>query len=96
MTEREQLKALVLVLDIRRTPSEDDLTMMEYARANHLKVIPVCMKADKLSRGAGISAMAKIAKALDVPAASIYPVSGTKTTGTDAVFQAIESICEAM
>lgn len=92
MTGRDQLKALILVLDIRRIPNADDLTMMEYARANHLPVIPVCMKADKLSRGAGIQAVAKIAKELGVPAASCCTVSGTQKTGIDRVFQEIEQI----
>ena len=92
MTSRPQLKGLVLVLDIRRIPNADDLTMIEYARANHLAVIPVCMKADKLSRGAGIQAAAKIAKALDVPPASCCIVSGTLKTGIDRVRDEIQSI----
>lgn len=92
MTQRDQLKGLVLVLDIRRIPNEDDLTMMEYARANHLPVLPVCMKADKLSRGAGIQAKAKIAKVLDVPAASCFMVSGPNKTGIEDVLSEIERI----
>ena len=95
MTRREQLKALVLVLDIRRIPNEDDLTMIEYARANHLAVIPVCMKADKLSRGAGIQAVAKIAAALGVPAASCFKVSGPNKTGIEEVLAEIDQITAA-
>ena len=95
MTQREQLKALVLVLDIRRIPNEDDLTMIEYARANHLAVIPVCMKADKLSRGAGIQAVAKIAAALGVPAASCFKVSGPNKTGIEEVLAEIDQITAA-
>ena len=91
MTERTQLKALVLVLDIRRIPNDDDLTMMDYARANHLPVIPVCMKADKLSRGAGIQAAAKIASALRVPRETCRMVSGTLKTGIEEVMQDIET-----
>ena len=92
MSRRRQLKGMVLVLDIRRIPNEDDLLMMEYARANHLAVLPVCMKADKLSRGAGIQAVAKIAGALQVPAASCCIVSGTAKTGLEDVWNRIEQI----
>ena len=95
MTRREQLKALVLVLDIRRIPNEDDLTMIEYARANHLAVIPVCMKADKLSRGAGIQAVAKIAAALGVPAGCCFAVSGPNKTGIEEVLAEIDQITAA-
>ncbi len=89
--ERAQLKALILVLDIRRIPNDDDLLMMGYARANHLPVIPVCMKADKLSRGAGISAMAKIARVLELPPSQCIAVSGVTKNGVDRVTEQIES-----
>lgn len=92
MTQRAQLKALVLVLDIRRIPNSDDLTMIEYARANHLAVLPVCMKADKLSRGAGIQAVRKISEALDVPASSCFMVSGINKTGIESVLKEIEAL----
>lgn len=90
--ERGQLKALILVLDIRRTPNEDDLLMAEYARACDLPLIPVCMKADKLSRGAGIQACAKIAKALGVDPKDIARVSGTEKTGLETVWEKIEAV----
>ncbi len=95
MTSREQLKALILVLDIRRIPNEDDLTMIEYARANHLAVIPVCMKADKLSRGAGIQAVQKISAALGIPPDGCCTVSGTLKTGIDSVLEKIEFVTAA-
>ena len=46
---RKYLKALVLVLDIRREPNEDDLRMIEYAKYHHLAILCVLTKADKLS-----------------------------------------------
>lgn len=92
MRKRKQLKGMILVLDIRRTPNEDDLLMMEYARTNHLSVLPVCMKADKLSRGAGIQAAARIARALQVPPSACCIVSATAKTGLDDVWNRIEQI----
>lgn len=89
MKEREQLKGLVLVLDIRRVPNEDDILMADYARQRGLAIVPVCMKADKLSRGAGIQAIAGIAGALRVPASSCFAVSGLRRTGIDEVWQAL-------
>ena len=92
MHERETLKGVVLVLDIRRTPNEDDLLMRDFARESGLKLLPVCMKADKLSRGAGIQAAAKIAKLLEVTPKDICIVSGTEKTGIEQVWNQIEAI----
>ena len=92
MHERETLKGVVLVLDIRRTPNEDDLLMRDFARESGLKLLPVCMKADKLSRGAGIQAAAKIAKLLKVTPKDICIVSGTEKTGIEQVWNQIEAI----
>ena len=92
MHEREPLKGVVLVLDIRRTPNEDDLLMRDFARESGLKLLPVCMKADKLSRGAGIQAAAKIAKLLEVTPKDICIVSGTEKTGIEQVWNMIEAI----
>ena len=92
MHERETLKGVVLVLDIRRTPNEDDLLMRDFARESGLKLLPVCMKADKLSRGAGIQAAAKIAKLLEVTPKDICIVSGTEKTGIEQVWNMIEAI----
>ncbi|MBR2676657.1 MAG: YihA family ribosome biogenesis GTP-binding protein [Solobacterium sp.] len=92
MHERETLKGVVLVLDIRRTPNEDDLLMRDFARESGLKLLPVCMKADKLSRGAGIQAAAKIAKLLETSSDEICIVSGTEKTGIEQVWNQIETL----
>ena len=92
MHERATLKGVVLVLDIRRTPNEDDLLMRDFARESGLKLLPVCMKADKRSRGAGIQAAAKIAKLLKVTPKDICIVSGTEKTGIEQVWNQIEAI----
>ena len=92
MHERETLKGVVLVLDIRRTPNEDDLLMRDFARESGLKLLPVCMKADKLSRGAGIQAAAKISKLLETAPDEICIVSGTEKTGIEQVWNQIETL----
>ncbi len=92
--EREQLKGLVLVLDIRRTPNEDDHRMVEYAKNTGLALVAVCMKADKLSRNQQINQLRLITKELDIPFESAIPVSSIKRTGVDTVWEDIKSMCE--
>lgn len=92
--ERPQLKGLILVLDIRRIPDEDDLTMLNYARKSHLACLVVCVKADKLSRNQQINQMKKIAEVLSVPQTSLLPVSSTKKTGLDEVWDRIDALVQ--
>ena len=66
--------------------------MRDFARESGLKLLPVCMKADKLSRGAGIQAAAKIARLLEVTPKDICIVSGTEKTGIEQVWNQIEAI----
>ncbi len=92
--ERAQLKGLILVLDIRRIPDEDDLTMLDYARKAHLACLVVCVKADKLSRNQQINQIKKISQVLSVPQTSLLPVSSTKKTGLDEVWDRIDQLVQ--
>ena len=51
LTTRENLKAVVSLVDIRHEPSEDDLMMYEFLKYYHIPVILVATKADKVPRG---------------------------------------------
>lgn len=48
--EREQKKGLVLLVDSRHKPTEDDLTMLEFARYYHLPTVVIATKVDKIKR----------------------------------------------
>lgn len=51
LTTRASLKKLVLLLDIRRDPSPDDLQLLEWASQNpSLELLPVLTKTDLLSK----------------------------------------------
>lgn len=90
--ERKNLKGMILVLDARREPSEDDLSMIDYARHVHLNIIVVCTKTDKISRGKYLSNAQKIANQLQLPASSLIPVDSLKKTGIDQVWEAIQKM----
>lgn len=87
--ERENLKGMILVLDARREPTEDDIAMIEYGRATHLNIIVACTKTDKISRGKFLSNAQKIANILQLPVKSLIPVDSLKKTGLDNVWEAI-------
>ncbi len=92
--EREQLLGLVLVLDIRRKPNDDDLAMVEFARANHLPVIAACVKADKLSRNQQFNQIQIITKTLGISKQSAVVCSSLSKNGIDDVWTAIDQMIE--
>jgi GTP-binding protein len=58
------LAGVVVILDIRRTPSDDDIQMLYWCRTFGVRPLPVLTKADKLSRNQRAKQKAAIAKAL--------------------------------
>ncbi|QRG87406.1 ribosome biogenesis GTP-binding protein YihA/YsxC [Bulleidia sp. zg-1006] len=87
--KRENLKAVVLVLDARRKPSEEDISMVEYAKTNHLAILAVCTKKDKLSYGQLKNQQFAIAKELKLNANSFLAVDSLKKQGMDEVWDKI-------
>ena len=94
--ERSQLKGIVLVLDIRRVPNQDDLLMKQYADAVGLQLIPVCMKADKLSRNQQIRSLNIIAKTLGVPVSDCIACSAETRIGCDLVEERIHEAAKRL
>lgn len=90
--ERKNLKGMVLVLDIRRTPSEDDALMVEYAKAMHLPILAACVKSDKVSYGKSLSLLDSVSKAIGIPRSNLIPVSNVTKSGMENLWKAIDSL----
>ncbi len=88
--ERKQLKLLILVLDIRRVPNEDDKRMIEYAKGNHLAILGACTKSDKLSRNQQLSQLKIISDTLGIRKESLVVCSSMKKTGMEELWKLIE------
>ncbi len=50
ITSREQLKAVILLVDLRHPPSVDDQTMYDFLKYYEIPVIVVATKADKIPK----------------------------------------------
>src|SRR5690606_20937784 len=48
---REQLRAVVLIVDIRHNPTSDDCMMYDFLKHYNIPVIVVATKADKIPKG---------------------------------------------
>lgn len=51
LTTRENLRAVVSLVDLRHAPSADDVQMYEFLKYYEIPVIIVATKADKIPRG---------------------------------------------
>ena len=78
----QHIVCLVLLLDIRRAPNEQDLELLEMAQENEIPIVPVATKIDKFSRNQRGAELKKIAAALELEhVADLHRVSLTEKIG---------------
>ena len=81
LTSRELLLGLLLLIDIRRMPSEHDQMMLGWCFERELPVLIVLTKTDKVGRNEAFNQQHKIAKFLNIPPKQIIQTSASKKTG---------------
>lgn len=67
LSQRQQLKGVLQILDIRHPPSSNDVNMKEWLMHHNLPVLMIATKADKISKGARAKHLAIIRKVLEIP-----------------------------
>jgi len=92
--ERESLKGMMLIMDVRRPLMEFDQQMLEWAGACNLAVHALLTKADKLSKGAGAKQLRMAERELE-GSASVQLFSATKGIGLAAARAAMERILKS-
>ncbi len=90
---RETLTTLVLLLDCRREPNQQDKNMLAMAYEYGIHPILVLTKVDKLSRSQMLKRIQIVANDMGVSAKTIIPFSTTKSVGVTEVFDAIRERC---
>lgn len=87
LRERQCLKGLVLLMDIRHPLQEFDTTMLNWATESNMAVHILLTKADKLSRGQAGSALMAVKKEIKnaglADLVSVQTFSSLKNTGVD-------------
>ena len=84
-----QLRGIVLLLDIRREPTDDDRAMLDFLAEVEVPTIVALTKTDKLSKAAAGTRAAEIAKALALDADQIIPFSAVTGAGRVELLEAI-------
>ena len=93
--QRKQKKGLLIIVDARHKPSEDDITMIEYARYHHMRLAVIATKMDKLKRSEIQKCLYKIKTTLQLSEEEpLIPFSSEKKQGIDRVWQVIDDMLE--
>ncbi|SEF84766.1 GTP-binding protein [Caloramator fervidus] len=91
LNNREELKLIVLLVDSRHQPTEDDKLMLNYIRHSGKKLVVVATKIDKLSNNELFKNINMIKKELNLTEEDIFiPFSSVKRTGRDKLLKVIE------
>lgn len=93
LTGRPNLVACLLLLDIRRLPSEEDLNIWDWLRHFDMTVVPVLTKSDKLSKQQGRNQLLRIANVLGVPAEAMITSSAQQHKGREQLHRLIAGLC---
>lgn len=90
---RQGLTRVILLVDIRHSPSEQDIKMAEYIRHYGYNGIVVATKADKVSRNEMQKLLSGIRKDLGLSDDEvIIPVSTIKKTGYDKLLEEMDKL----
>jgi GTP-binding protein len=89
-----QLRGIVLLLDIRREPSDDDRAMLDFLADVEVPTIVALTKTDKLSKTAARERAAEIARALALHADQVIPFSAQTGEGRVELLDAIIELVE--
>jgi len=94
LTSRRSLRMLVILVDARRGPEEEELQLIEWVQGARtiepaLELIAVATKLDKLSRAQAAAAVANVSKAIGLPTIGFSAQTGE---GRDALWRALKRV----
>jgi GTP-binding protein len=89
-----QLAGVVQLLDIRREPSEDDASMLDYLAELELPTVVVLTKSDKVSRNGADERAVEIMKSLSLAIDQTILFSAVTGQGRDDLAQAVASLVD--
>lgn len=92
LSTRTNLGCVVLILDVRRIPTEEDQLMLQWLRAYNVPVLVVVTKCDKVSKNERARQAAVISRTMGLSSDEMAFFSALSKEGRDVVWAKIESI----
>ena len=94
LSKREQLTAVIQLVDLRHKPTADDITMMDWIRGMGYRPIVVATKLDKLKKSEIIDSLRLIHQTLELAEDDILvPFSAKTGEGRDEIWKIIKECC---
>ena len=90
LKNRKNINLIILLVDIRHKPTQNDITMLDYIKSTERRYIVIASKADKLAKTKIQGYVDDIAKTLDVPNDLIFPYSSETKQYVDTIWEVIE------
>lgn len=91
-----QLRGIVLLLDIRRDPSDDDRAMLDFLAEMEVPTIVALTKKDKLSKKDAGERVAEISRVLALTSEQVIPFSVQSGEGRVELLEAITDLVETV
>jgi len=91
---RTNLRALVILFDIRRVPREEDIQLLDWLEEFGVPTIPVVTKSDKVSRNQRRKHLQEIADATGLPVDAFTVFSALSKEGREEIWERIEAALE--
>lgn len=86
--QRKQKKGVVILVDARHKPTEDDMTMLEFARYYEIPVAIVATKCDKVAPTKRSHQLAMIRKAMNLRQEEVlFPFSAVEKQGMEDIWE---------
>ena len=96
LNTRKQIKAIIMIVDIRHEPTRDDKVMLQYIRESGKDYVIVANKADKLGKTEIKKQLDMIRKTLEPDEGTeIIPFSAVRKTGVETLWARIEEILKS-
>jgi len=96
LSKRLNLKAVVVILDIRRTPTPGDMDLLTWLNHYDIHAIPVLTKADKLSRQKARKQAGLIHRQIKEVCPTAPTIFSAKTRqGREEIWEIIDAACKS-
>ena len=90
LKSRKNINLIILLIDIRHKPSENDIMMLDFIKHTGKHYIVITSKADKIAKTKVSSYVADIAKILDIPEDLIFAYSSETKLNQETIWEVIE------
>ena len=95
LAQSKNLKRVLMLVDMRHQPTNDDIDMVNYLRHYGIPFTVVATKADKLSRAEKSRSIPVICRTLAVQPWEIIPFSSEDGTGRDKLLELLDTLLPA-